>query len=148
MLVGHSQGGIIASQLAADPDFVSQYNVTNMMTFGTPLDGVPVDPRVQTLALQHTTDPVPRLDLGGLTIDGAVPGPAGSVTEVTLPNDPGVGNNPFAQHGGETYAWSLDHLTGADADVVGRYQDGLGDFLGADEVYAVDVPIGREVEED
>jgi hypothetical protein len=148
MLVGHSQGGIIASQLAADPDFVSQYNVTNMMTFGTPLDGVPVDPRVQTLALQHTTDPVPRLDLGGLTIVGAVPGPAGSVTEVTLPNDPGVGNNPFAQHGGETYAWSLDHLTGADADVVGRYQDGLGDFLGADEVYAVDVPIGREVEED
>ncbi len=157
MLVGHSQGGIIAAQLAADQDFVSRYNVTDMMTFGTPLDGVPVDPRVQTLALQHATDPVPRLDLGGLTIDGVhpgyidpsrMPGPAGSVTQVTLPNDPNVGNSPFAQHGGETYAWSLDHLTGSDADVIGAYENGLDGFLGGTEVSAVDVPIGREVEED
>ncbi len=149
MLVGHSQGGIIASQLAADPAFVSQYNVTDMMTFGTPLDGVPIDPRVQTIALQHTTDPVARLDLGGLTIDGSLPGPAGTVTQVTLPNDPhGDWYNPFSQHGGETYSWSLDHLTGSDADAIAAYEASLGGFLDGGDASAVDVPIGRGVDED
>lgn len=146
MLVGHSQGGIITSQLASDPDFVSQYNVTDMMTFGAPIDGVTVDSRVDTLALQHTTDPVPRLDLGGL---GGNQPASPSVTTVTLPNDPHPDwYNPFGQHGGETYAWSLDHLSGSDADAVLAYQNGLDGFLTGTEVSAVDVPIGREVEED
>ena len=74
MLVGHSQGGIIAGTLAADHDFVQQYGVTNVMTYGAPIDHLDIDPSVQVMQVQHTTDVVPRLDLGGIrTGDDPIP---------------------------------------------------------------------------
>ncbi len=61
MLVGHSQGGIAATNLAArtGPDAV---NITNVVTFGSPIAHVEVSEHVQVLALEHTNDIVPRVD--------------------------------------------------------------------------------------
>jgi len=60
MLVGHSQGGMQAAALAGDPDF--GYNVTNVVTAGSPVatSGIPDD--VSMLSLENTGDLVPMLD--------------------------------------------------------------------------------------
>ena len=153
MLVGHSQGGIITSHLASDPSFMSQYNVTSMMTYGSPIDTSHIDPRVSTLALQHATDPVPRLDLGGYSMPAPgvlVPGPdQPGVTTLTLHDVDGAGAG-FDQHGGALYERSLDHPSAAEAQVLQQYRQQFSGFLAqdGDQVSAVDVPIGRTVKDD
>lgn len=96
MLSGHSQGGMIATALAADSGFTDQFNVTNVVTFGSPVDSTPIPPSIDVLALQHSGDPVPRVDLEDATV---VPGVGvtasrdNNATVVTLPNpdiQPGI----------------------------------------------------------
>jgi len=60
MLVGHSQGGMQAAALSGDPDF--DYNVTHVVTAGSPVatSGIPDD--VSVLSLENTGDLVPLLD--------------------------------------------------------------------------------------
>ncbi|WP_264030563.1 hypothetical protein [Cellulosimicrobium sp. SH8] len=86
LLVGHSQGGLTVAELASDPAIVSRFSVTDVVTFGAPVDGVVVDPRVSVLALQHANDLVPRLDLEGALY---VPSP-GRPDVPVLPGLPGV----------------------------------------------------------
>lgn len=88
LLAGHSQGGIIAGALASDPGFMRQFNVTNVITAGSPIDGMNLDPRVSVLAVQHQGDIVPKLDLGGLTANGGVPHSGANVHVVTMDNPP------------------------------------------------------------
>ena len=64
MRVGHSQGGMTAANLAADAEFRGHFNVTNVLTYGSPIDSTRIPGGVKTLALQHPFDVVPRLDLG------------------------------------------------------------------------------------
>ncbi|WP_426225238.1 hypothetical protein [Pseudarthrobacter sp. DSP2-3-2b1] len=96
MLSGHSQGGMIAAALASDAGFTDRFNVTNVVTFGSPVDSTPIPPSIDVLALQHAGDPVPRVDLADAT---AWPGGIVSTTQdngatiVTMPNpdiDPGI----------------------------------------------------------
>lgn len=94
MLVGHSQGGMTAANLAADPEFRSHFNVTNVMTYGSPIDSTHIPGDVKTLALQHTFDVVPRLDLGNAKPwgPGLVPWESSnSAIVVTLPSPAGSG---------------------------------------------------------
>lgn len=63
MLVGHSQGGMLAAQAAHDsgrPEF--PYNVTHVVTAGSPIARADVPAHVQVLALENTRDIVPHLD--------------------------------------------------------------------------------------
>lgn len=106
MLNGHSQGGMIASSLAANEDFASQYNLTNVMTYGSPVDNYSVPSSVNQLNLQHGGDAVPRIDLGGLALG---PGGGGSdgATNITL-DSPGA--HPFdfgTNHSGAEYQNSV-----------------------------------------
>jgi hypothetical protein len=68
MLSGHSQGGMIAAALASDAGFTGRFNVTNLVTFGSPVDSTPVPPSIDVLALQHAGDPVPKVDLADATV--------------------------------------------------------------------------------
>lgn len=95
MLSGHSQGGMIAAALASDAGFTDRFNVTNLVTFGSPVDSTPIPPSIDVLALQHAGDPVPKVDLADAT---SWPGGIISATRdngatvVELPNpggDPG-----------------------------------------------------------
>ena len=63
MLVGHSQGGMVAAQAAHDagtPDF--PYDVRSVVTVGAPIARTDVPPWVQVLALENAHDVVPNLD--------------------------------------------------------------------------------------
>jgi hypothetical protein len=57
MLTGHSQGGLIAAQLAASGD----YRTAGLFTTGAPAGQVDVPASVPWLALEHTDDIVPAL---------------------------------------------------------------------------------------
>jgi alpha-beta hydrolase superfamily lysophospholipase len=61
-LVGHSQGGMTAMAVAADPRVRKIAMVTHVVTAGSPVAGRTPPPGVQVLALEHPEDLVPRLD--------------------------------------------------------------------------------------
>ena len=61
-LVGHSQGGMVALDLASDQGLRRVVTVTHVVTAGSPVTGRTPPPGVQVLALEHDDDLVPRLD--------------------------------------------------------------------------------------
>jgi pimeloyl-ACP methyl ester carboxylesterase len=63
VLVGHSQGGILAAALASDPAFTRRHRVTHVVTSGAPVGLLPVPPITAVLSVERGDDPVPRLDL-------------------------------------------------------------------------------------
>lgn len=100
LFVGHSQGGLTAAQLAADPSFNSAggapgtFNITHTFSVGSPVETVvPAQRTTQVVNVAHDpvwgpapqvaglpspgpvllriADPVPRLDLDGLRVDGS-----------------------------------------------------------------------------
>ena len=86
MLSGHSQGGIIAANLAADPAFRNVYDVTGIVTYGSPVQNAEVPASIPMLSLQNGSAPadgdlIPKLDLGGWG-----PGSQPNLTTVTLPS--------------------------------------------------------------
>jgi hypothetical protein len=62
MLVGHSQGGIVAMDAAAHFVTSNRFNVTHVMTGGSPVGGLSVPSSVNVLSLENSNDMVPRLD--------------------------------------------------------------------------------------
>jgi hypothetical protein len=63
LLVGHSQGGILAAALASDPAFTRRHRVTHVVTSGSPVGLFPVPSTTRVLSVERGDDPVPRLDL-------------------------------------------------------------------------------------
>lgn len=63
VLVGHSQGGIVAAALASDPEFARRHRVSHVLTAGSPIDDFPVPDSTEVLSLQHRADPVHALDV-------------------------------------------------------------------------------------
>ncbi|GAA4427343.1 hypothetical protein GCM10023169_27250 [Georgenia halophila] len=62
-LVGHSQGGIVATRLAADPDLQNRYRFSSVLTAGSPvgtIDEIPSD--VNLMHLEDSQDPLAGLD--------------------------------------------------------------------------------------
>ena len=96
MLVGHSQGGMQAAALAADPDF--GFDVTHVVTAGSPIatSGVPDD--VQVLSLENTGDVVPLLD------GEPNPGSANHTTVTADVHSGSFGAQPGQNHSLEVYA--------------------------------------------
>jgi pimeloyl-ACP methyl ester carboxylesterase len=63
MLVGHSQGGMVATALAADPGFTRHFNVQHVVTAGSPTAQVPDLPAgTSAIHLENRGDVVPLLD--------------------------------------------------------------------------------------
>lgn len=63
MLVGHSQGGMVSTSLAADPDFTRHFNVQHVVTAGSPTAQVPDLPSgTGALHFENRGDAVPLLD--------------------------------------------------------------------------------------
>jgi hypothetical protein len=62
MITGHSQGGIVAASLAADPAFTSRYNVESVVTGGSPIGRFDIPDDISVLAVEHDQDPVPMLE--------------------------------------------------------------------------------------
>jgi pimeloyl-ACP methyl ester carboxylesterase len=63
MLVGHSQGGMVSTSLAADRDFTRHFNVQHVVTAGAPAAQVAELPvGTHGLHLENRGDVVPMLD--------------------------------------------------------------------------------------
>ncbi len=62
MLVGHSQGGMIAAALSSDPGTRREFTITHLVTVGSPVAEYPVPAEVSVLSLEHDDDLVPDLD--------------------------------------------------------------------------------------
>ncbi|MFD4672258.1 hypothetical protein ACFWNN_21200 [Lentzea sp. NPDC058450] len=120
MLVGHSQGGIVAAQ--ATTDLVSNgYNVTHVLTAGSPVGRIEVPGAVQVLSLENRNDIVPHLDASGNP-------DSPNRTTVEFDNQQNtVGGNHQIQENYTDAARELDR--GSDPSVQ-RYKDGLGAFTG------------------
>ncbi|WP_435736296.1 hypothetical protein V5D56_16090 [Cellulosimicrobium sp. PMB13] len=166
MLVGHSQGGMTVADLTSDPDFVSRYNVTNAMTFGSPIDSQQIDPRVSVLELQHQTDVVPRLDMeDSLYVPNLMPpgplnplGPAfpslpglpsfsdqtgANHATVTLPN-PGPWYDAAGNHSHQAYSSSILQSTDPGLSAYEQQLRQSGFLSGSPgTTSAVDVTVGR-----
>jgi hypothetical protein len=120
MLVGHSQGGIVAAQ--ATSDLVAHgYNVTHVLTAGSPVGRIDIPNNVQMLSLENRNDIVPRLD--------ASENPdSPNRTTVQFDNQQNtVGGNHKIEENYAVVARELDQ--GSNASVQ-RYKDGLGAFTG------------------
>ena len=109
-LAGHSQGGIVAAALAADPG--NGLHVTQVATGGSPVAGMDVPDDVSVLSIEHTQDPVLRLD-------GAPnPGAAGwtTVTRDVDGADGVIAGSPISAHGGGVYADTAALISAQAAD--------------------------------
>ena len=150
MLVGHSQGGMTAANLAADAEFRGHFNVTNVITYGSPIDSTPIPGGVNTLALQHPFDVVPRLDLGNSKPGG--PGLVGwessnGATVVTLPSPAGAGMGDVAgNHDYNAYVASVEANESSGALAAYRNHPSTQAFITADprQVTSTTSGIGRK----
>lgn len=85
VVVGHSQGGLVAQRLAADP----QLPVSDVILVGSPQTPAGVAPGVHVVALENRNDPIPAL--GGMASD--------SRADVTVSRTPLIPlGDPLAAH--------------------------------------------------
>jgi hypothetical protein len=128
MLVGHSQGGIVATDAANH--FVSngQFNVTHVVTFGAPVGRLDVPDSVAMLSVENNNDIVAHLD--------AADNPdTPNRTTVSFDDDHGrVRENHSLDVSYAPAARALDAST--DASVV-AFRDSASAFLGDDPGRAV-----------
>jgi hypothetical protein len=72
ILVGHSQGGLVAAQLAAS----GNYTVSDVVTVGAPLHQVEIPKEINVVAVEHSEDVIPSLS--------GVAAPAAVATHMTV----------------------------------------------------------------
>ncbi|MFC5285668.1 hypothetical protein ACFPM7_01270 [Actinokineospora guangxiensis] len=137
MLVGHSQGGIVAAQAAgslANPETGVPYNVTHVVTAGSPVGNIDVPDNVQVLSLENSGDIVPHLDARDN------PNSDNRVT-VTFDNQTGtVGGN----HGiGGNYTDAARQLDQSSDPSVRRFIESAGGFLGGQDVTTYEYTVSR-----
>ncbi|MGX7823885.1 hypothetical protein ACTG9Q_02215 [Actinokineospora sp. 24-640] len=128
MLVGHSQGGIVAARAAndlANPVTGAPYNVTHVVTAGSPVGGIDIPDGVQMLSLENSGDIVPHLD--------ARDNPASdNRTTVTFDNQSGTITGNHSIEG--NYTDVGDQLDNGADPSVRRFTDSAGAFLGGSSV--------------
>ena len=139
LLVGHSQGGILAAALASDPAFRRSNRVTHLVTSGAPIGLFAVPATTRVLSVEHADDPVPRLDL--------TPNPAGDAwTTIVAP----AGTRPVDvdRHRLAAYVRTVRVAEGAPRGTVAgldAWQASAGAFLGAPVRSVSEVVVGRGV---
>lgn len=137
LLTGHSQGGILAAYLAADPAFRAHHDVRAVVTAGSPVNRFPVPEATPVLSIEHTQDVVPRLD-------GADAPERPGLVSVVLPL---VGVGAIASHSGARYvrtAEVVDELPGHRQPGLSQWRASAKPFLrGGEGVVARDYRLER-----
>jgi pimeloyl-ACP methyl ester carboxylesterase len=144
LLVGHSLGGMVAAQVAADPAARNEFRITHLVTAGSPVasSGVPDD--VQVLSIEHDHDLVPALDgaanpdraswVTARTTTPVAPdaGPAGPRPDAPAAPRPDVArqhNAVSAAHVATGYAVTASALDASSDPSLVAYRAGLAPFL-------------------
>ncbi|WP_315066664.1 hypothetical protein [Actinomyces oris] len=100
-LYGHSQGGITVSNIAADPAIQGRYDITTVLTAGSPTAGADIPDDVHALHLENTGDAVPGLD--------AAPTPTGPHRQVAMLDTHQTSTNGYP-HASSAYAQAAEGL--------------------------------------
>ncbi|MFF2369853.1 hypothetical protein [Agromyces sp. NPDC058110] len=123
MLVGFSQGGILAGHLAANRS--SEFNFEAVLAYGAPIDDMHIPAKTEVVSLQHEGDIVHQLDLTPSPADTdhwstySVPVPAGT--------NPATGEPYAAQaHNNQAYYQTAQDLLADDPTI----DDGFSEFFG------------------
>jgi pimeloyl-ACP methyl ester carboxylesterase len=120
LLIGHSQGGIVAANAARDFTQAGSFNVTHIVTAGSPVAQVNVPEQVQVLSIENRHDIVPRLDAR------TNPDVSNWVTVVVERQRGTVGDN----HGLDmTYVGAAEGVDRSDDPSVRAYLEGAGAFF-------------------
>lgn len=141
LFTGHSQGGMTAAALAADPEVRRRFpGVSHVVTSGAPIARAPVAADISVLAIEHRQDLVPGLD-------GADNPDRPSWVTVTrdvaedLPQDAGA----TQAHDDDLYAETaglVDDACPTDPSLV-AWRQGASRFLDGEEAQTIDYEITR-----
>lgn len=123
-LAGHSQGGILAANVASERFFASRYDVNAVVTVGSPIGSINVGKDTRVLSIVNEHDVVSRIDVG--TSRGL------NITEVTFTDshypqsqtEPG-GDLTTHSHEPTTYRDRLLTATKADAEALRGFEASL-----------------------
>jgi hypothetical protein len=120
MLVGYSQGGLVALRAAQEYADSGRFHVTHVVTAGAPVSRVPVPASVQLLSLENRYDLVPRLD------GAASPDETNRVSVLFDAQHHDIGGNHDLEQSYLPAARALD----ADPDPsLGAWREGAGAFF-------------------
>jgi hypothetical protein len=131
MLTGHSQGGIIAASIAANPE--RDWNIRSVVTAGSPIARIPIPDGVQVMSLEHDQDAVPRLD------GRSNPGTA---TWTTVQDDSDAGNVGDA-HSLDSYTNLAERIDASDDAGLAAWRRANQEFLSDGSVERTRVTIER-----
>jgi pimeloyl-ACP methyl ester carboxylesterase len=126
LLVGHSQGGIVAVDAARHAMQSGEFNITHVITAGAPIGGTvgALPASVQILALENEGDIVPE-------VDGRPNPDRPNITTVTVHHDQGaVGPDHDLQR---SYVPGAADVDASDDPSVRTYVQGMRGFLDADQ---------------
>ncbi|MDR0595032.1 MAG: DUF3089 domain-containing protein [Bifidobacteriaceae bacterium] len=129
VLAGHSQGGIVAAALAADPEFTAQYALAAVLTIGSPVSRLKPSNSAQWLSLEHTQDIIPALS-GGANQRG--PTQTTVVRDLREASDPDLreaATDTAAAHHLETYADTARILDQGSDQSVAAWRDAAAPVL-------------------
>lgn len=101
LLAGHSQGGMIAANVASAVG--SEFDVGGIVAFGSPVGLLDVPEGVEVLAVEHVGDPVPGLDNAANPVSEDFTTVSRNLTDSSDPEVAAWDSTPEA-HGAEAYA--------------------------------------------
>lgn len=140
MLTGHSQGGLTAAALAADPAFRQRHGVTHVVTSGAPIATLDVPEEVSVLSLEHSEDLVPGLE------GAANPDRASWVTvRRDLEAELGGDGRATQAHDVDRYVETARLVDASDDPSLASWRRGARDYLdgGGDAAVVIDYAIER-----
>jgi pimeloyl-ACP methyl ester carboxylesterase len=121
LLVGHSQGGMIAAQMAGDPAVRDRFRITHVITAGSPVGVAAIPEDVRVLSLEHDDDLVPHLD--------GRPNPDRGTWITVHAASPHGASGPLPPHDSQGYVVTARAVDASpDPDLV-EYRCGLRPFL-------------------
>lgn len=142
MIVGHSQAGITAVDLASDSELKDEFNVQVILTAASPTGAHDVPADVQVMHIENG-DLVPQLD--------GVPNPdKANVTTVSamareLPGAPQGERAPGAFHGLEEYGLIAGEIDRSDHASIQGWKDAAAPFLSGGDAEEMLVEVTREL---
>ncbi len=120
MLVGYSQGGIVAASLAADPEFRKQARVRQVVTVGSPIGRFDVG-NTKVLSIEQDRDVVPALD--------GTDNPDKRTWTTIIADSPPV-DSPLGAHSSEAYTEVIRDLERSRQPEIVQFSKDNRDFLG------------------
>lgn len=138
LLAGHSQGGIISANLAADPNFAARYNVDGFIAYGSPVETADLGPdSAAGLVFAHGNSPsqvgdlVPQLDMNGVPLFPGLTDKPANLTEIDLPPRGNSWIDFTANHEQSGYQSDVANLSPANQAALNQYlqENNLGVYF-------------------